>query len=145
MRHVLDRRFRLAFNKLSLISHGSTTAWDTTGRGKPSGGNRPPGEGKPVQDALRAAYEACEDNACRLRVCEAAEAAENADREHTAPAVLAPYSLAWKRERANSAEVPSELARLYSISRVTVYSYIEKYRKEAACPLARTNATRTRV
>lgn len=132
MRHVLDRRFRLAYNKLSLISHGSTTAWDTTGRGKPSGGNRPPGEGKPVQDALRAAYEACEDNACRARVCDEAEAAEKAHRTHTAPAVLEPYSLAWKREIANSSSTPTELARLYSVSRTTVYEYIEKYRKEAA-------------
>jgi hypothetical protein len=71
----LDHRIRSVLAQLEIRLHyGSITAYNSSGSGgKAEGGDCPPGESYPPHDRYRLEYIACEDDHCRIRVCEAAE------------------------------------------------------------------------
>lgn len=138
----LVRQAREAIAKLEMVSHGTTLNYDGDGRGGseaiyPVTGHRKfrnkhsrvrllgdlePEHIELQRRLLRATTDSDLIKIRDLAISEHAQLVRQTDVPH--PEV---GSLQWKREIANSDLTVSELARLYAISRPTVYSYQKRY------------------
>lgn len=131
-----------AVAQLELMPHGATTSWDSAGRGKPE--SRPPGGGVGHEEGEYAQLSHASFRRRLLKahtardfraIADAAEAALEAWRRTPEIDLVLErtdahghYTFWLKRLVANSDESPTELARLYGVSRQTVYTWRAKYR-----------------
>lgn len=128
--------------QLELMPHGSTTSWDSAGRGKPE--SRPPGggigheEGEYAQrghDSFRRRLRTAVTARDFRSIADDAETALEAWRRTPEVDLVlertdahGQYTFWLKRLVANSNDSPTELARLYGVSRQTIYTWRAKYR-----------------
>lgn len=129
---TLEARLRRALIGLYWVSHGPTAKIDANRvSGSKDRAVLPAGDGFPVYDEYRVRWERAVSERARLEVVEAAE--EELERWLVAPdppSGVEPErgSWAWKKRVANDPRPVAEVSRVFSVSRVTVYEYIRRYR-----------------
>lgn len=120
---------------MELVAEGNVRNPDSSGGGKPE--SRPPRTSKPLRTEFEERLRGCDSlKALEGWRSDAREALRDAKRAK-APQRAEKGTVHWKREIANRDDVGiAEVARLYSVSRMTVYRYREQYRGDLQEPAA---------
>lgn len=129
----LEKRFHKALCGLYMLQHGGTIQTDKDiVHGSRDKGGRPAGESEPPYEEFVRRWERAFSHSSRLAIVEEAER-DLTNWKITKGSDEPEYgSVQWKRMIANSDKTPTELARLHSVSRQSIYTYIQQYRKDAA-------------
>jgi hypothetical protein len=132
----MTQEFRQVILEMHMLAGGSTQSLEGRVTGTKDRDPMPSGEPHPLYDEFEARWRAARTVGAKQAVLKDAQDALEGFRKMKDPPNVEAFvnrdTLPWKRAIANSDMSIAATAQKFSVSRVTVYAYIEKYRMEDA-------------